>query len=322
MKPRKISFRYFIPNPDSIKKHNFIANQIKKELEIRLAHRVINLSEFPSYLKEYKEIVDVKHLYVNSFVKISDFSNIKNEYERQKFGNLLKDIKDNHAYVPITMSRAVQEYKKISNEDPKILNDVLDGFYSSRVGIRTLIDYYNYLFLENNDKHYLHCDIKDVIEKAAIDAVDASIMYYRDTAIIPKIRVNIGEGSIIKYRSSNLYFISFEILKNGIRAMVDGNRNGNIEVDILDASEYNIIIFRDFGPSVKHTYVDNLFDYSFTTVGDDDIHKKELLAGFGHGLPLSRLYARYFGGELLFIPYMNIKTEVVLYINKTPPRYT
>ena len=46
-------------------------------------------------------------------------------------------------------------------------------------------------------------------------------------------------------------------------------------------------------------------------------HKKKLLAGFGHGLPLSRLYARFFGGNLIFIPYYGIKSEVIFYLNKS-----
>lgn len=320
VQPSKISLAYFIKKPDTMVNPSIVSNQLKREIEIRMAHRVINLSNFPNYLREYKEIVDVKKLYAESFDKIDRFPKIKNIYDCDTFGNLIMEIKDRHRYIPMEISKAVQEYKKISNEPPEVLNEVLDQFYYSRVGIRTIIDYYNFLFSKDNSNNYLHCDIRHVIESAAEDASMASIHYYKDLELIPKINVLLDGDPIISYRPNNLYFIAFEILKNSIRAMVEANVRKNIEIDINQTEESIIFVFRDFGPSVNHKQVKSLFDYSFTSVLESEQHKKEILAGFGHGLPLSRLYARYFGGNLIFVPYEGIKSEVILYIPKNPTK--
>lgn len=320
VQPSKISLAYFIKKPDTMVNPSIVSNQLKREIEIRMAHRVINLSNFPNYLREYKEIVDVKKLYAESFDKIDRFPKIKNIYECDTFGNLIMEIKDRHRYIPMEISKAVQEYKKISNEPPEVLNEVLDQFYYSRVGIRTIIDYYNFLFSKDNSNNYLYCDIRHVIESAAEDASMASIHYYKDLELIPKINVKLDGDPIISYRPNNLYFIAFEILKNSIRAMVEANVRNNIEIDINQTEESIIFVFRDFGPSVNHKQVKSLFDYSFTSVLESEQHKKEILAGFGHGLPLSRLYARYFGGNLIFVPYEGIKSEVILYIPKNPTK--
>ena len=322
IKPEKISLAYFKIKPNNLTNNSNISNKLKKEIEIRMAQRVINLSTFPNHLREYKEIVDVKNLYVKSFAKIYNYPRIKNIEECYSFGDLLGNIKEEHKYIPIEISKAVQEYKKISEEPSETLNLVLDKFYSSRIGIRTIIDYYNFLFSKNPEKNYLKCNVNHVLQTAADDARFASIQYYRDHSRVPQIKINISDEINILYRPSNLYFMSFEIIKNGIRAMVEDRKYKNIEIDVINTDENIIIIFRDFASSVKHNEVNTLFDYSFTSVNDDDLYKREILAGFGHGLPLSRLYARFFGGDLIFVPYYGIKSEVILYLNKDVSKST
>jgi pyruvate dehydrogenase kinase 2/3/4 len=52
---------------------------------------------------------------------------------------------------------------------------------------------------------------------------------------------------------------------------------------------------------------------------DDDYDKSDFrapLAGFGYGLPLSRLYARYFGGDLKLISMDGHGTDAYLLLSK------
>jgi len=50
---------------------------------------------------------------------------------------------------------------------------------------------------------------------------------------------------------------------------------------------------------------------------EDDIQNAPaVLAGYGYGLPLCRLYARYFGGELQVISMEGYGTDAYLHLSK------
>jgi signal transduction histidine kinase len=50
--------------------------------------------------------------------------------------------------------------------------------------------------------------------------------------------------------------------------------------------------------------------------GTPDEKKKFEIAGFGVGLPLSRLYARYFGGDVLISQMYGHGTDVLINLNR------
>jgi len=63
------------------------------------------------------------------------------------------------------------------------------------------------------------------------------------------------------------------------------------------------------GGGIAHSDVSKLFTYFYTTAAPPTKETLESLnggaapmAGLGYGLPISRLYARYFGGDLKVIP--------------------
>ena len=40
------------------------------------------------------------------------------------------------------------------------------------------------------------------------------------------------------------------------------------------------------------------------------------LSGYGYGLPLSRVYARYFNGDLKLIPFEGVGVDTLVYLNR------
>jgi pyruvate dehydrogenase kinase 2/3/4 len=314
----KLSLAFFLKKPNNQIDNIKIAQEIKSQIKTRIAHRIINLSNFPICLREFSQIKYVKDLYFDSFNKIDKIDTFNNINDCKSFNLLLNDIKQNHNDIPVEISKAVQDYKNFPYFDHSLLNNKLNEFYHARIGIRLLIDYYNFIFTDIIDD-YLICNYDDIIDSAFSNAKSLCTHVYNNH--IPNPDINNEVDSKLLYIPSHLYFISFEILKNAIRSSVESNQEKPIEIEIKENKNQIIFVFRDFGKSISHSEIKKIFNYTYTTVEDKDTRKKKFIAGYGHGLPLSRLYSRFFGGDLMFVPFQGIKSEVILYLNKNANSY-
>ncbi|KAF9172477.1 hypothetical protein BGX21_006623 [Mortierella sp. AD011] len=110
-----------------------------------------------------------------------------------------------------------------------------------------------------------------------------------------------------------------------------------VEVTIAQGDHEVTIRIRDQGGGISREHFDSIFDYSFTTVknendsdaggdspyGVDSIFKGVSrlamqaglggpIAGLGFGLPLTRIYARYFGGDMQLVSLQGYGCDVFL----------
>lgn len=79
----------------------------------------------------------------------------------------------------------------------------------------------------------------------------------------------------------------------------------------------------DEGGGIPRSGVARIWTYMYSTgksplpdmetVGDE---QPTVLAGYGYGLPLSRLYARYFGGDLQVISMEGYGTDAYIHLNR------
>jgi pyruvate dehydrogenase kinase 2/3/4 len=125
--------------------------------------------------------------------------------------------------------------------------------------------------------------------------------------------------------------ICFELLKNSLRAVVERYGVDNedqfppVKVIVVEGSEDITIKLSDEGGGIPRSALPMIWTYLYTTMSDEGLETtiqesdfKAPMAGFGsvarsislwpsiahthsYGLPLSRLYARYFGGDLRLI---------------------
>ena len=97
---------------------------------------------------------------------------------------------------------------------------------------------------------------------------------------------------------------------------------------IADGSEDVVIKISDQGGGIRRSHLPRIWSYLFTTAvpafdsgfsqfsstGD---HNAQLpLAGLGYGLPISRGYARYFGGDLNIMSMEGYGTDAFLHLNR------
>ena len=72
----------------------------------------------------------------------------------------------------------------------------------------------------------------------------------------------------------------------------------------------------DQGGGIPRSQIDQLFKYMYSTAPQPS--KSDLntvpLAGYGYGLPISRLYARYFHGDIVLFSCEGYGTDAIIYL--------
>ncbi|CAB4063083.1 PDK2_3_4 [Lepeophtheirus salmonis] len=114
----------------------------------------------------------------------------------------------------------------------------------------------------------------------------------------------------------------FELLKNALRATIERHEdspNGIPDVDVLVVkSPCDVTIkISDQGGGIPYSITDKLFQYMYTTAPSPSSNNclgQTPIAGLGYGLPLSRLYARYFRGDVVLASQDGYGTDVTVYL--------
>jgi len=134
--------------------------------------------------------------------------------------------------------------------------------------------------------------------------------------------------STFTYIPSHLYYCLFELLKNSLRAVIEYHGAASemppIKVIIAngESNEDVVIKVSDEGGGIPRSHMPRIFSYLFTTAtpafdADHGDHGTDSpLAGLGYGLPISRTYARYFGGDLNIMSMEGYGTDAFLHLSR------
>ncbi|KAI6107620.1 mitochondrial branched-chain alpha-ketoacid dehydrogenase kinase-domain-containing protein [Pisolithus thermaeus] len=268
-----------------------------------------------------------------------------------RFTRVLEAIKRRHDPTVATIAQGVLEWQRTRDIKPGSGVGVagsgatngggevqawLDRFYMSRIGIRFLIGQHVALNSQQPHKDYVgiictQANVHDIVQEAIENARFVCEEHY---ALLrgPPVQLICPRNLTFAYIPGHLSHIVFELLKNSLRAVVerfgaDAEDKGvgypPIKVIVVEGSEDITIKISDEGGGIPRRAVPLVWTYMYTTMGgqsiDQDYHAGDFqapMAGFGYGLPLSRLYARYFGGDLRLISMDGFGTDVYIHLNK------
>ncbi|KAI8984283.1 mitochondrial branched-chain alpha-ketoacid dehydrogenase kinase-domain-containing protein [Mycotypha africana] len=251
-----------------------------------------------------------------------------------KFVRTIEAIKRRHDPVVTTIAQGILEYKEHLNS-PLIDTEVqafLDRFYMSRIGIRMLIGQHVALYRGPRQKDYVgvictKTNIHDVAQDAIANAKFICEEHY-GLFKAPEVNVFCPGEIEFMYVPSHLSHMLFELLKNSMRAVVE-NYGTDYEDDyppikliIAQGKEDITIKISDEGGGIPRSNIPLVWTYMYTTATaqlESEFSQSDFkapMAGFGYGLPISRLYARYFGGDLKLISMEGYGTDVYLHLNR------
>lgn len=336
----------FSPSPLSIKQFLDFGREnacektsymfLRKELPVRLANTMREVTLLPDNLLSQPSVKLVQKWYMQSFVELLDYENRKPEEPQtlNDFLELLIEIRNRHNDVVPTMAQGVVEYREKFGFDPSISSNIqyfLDRFYTNRISFRMLINQHTLLFgNDTNPAHPKHigsidptCSVADVVSDAYDTAKMLCEKYY---LAAPELKIEeFNMKSPRKpiqavYVPSHLFHMLFELFKNSMRATVELHENSldglpPVKARVTLGKEDLSVKISDRGGGVPLRKIDRLFNYMYSTAPTPSMEPGAVpLAGFGYGLPISRLYARYFQGDLKLYSMEGVGTDAVIYL--------
>ncbi|CAI8612038.1 unnamed protein product [Vicia faba] len=307
---------------------------LQKELAIRIARRAIELESLPYGLSQRPAVLKVRDWYVDSFRDIRSCPEIKNMKDEKEFTDVIKAIKVRHNNVVPTMALGVQQLKKESKMDSEDLMEIhqfLDRFYLSRIGIRMLIGQHVELHNPNPPPHvvgYIHTKMSPVAV-ARHASEDARSICLREYGSAPDINIYGDPEFTFPYVPAHLHLMVFELVKNSLRAVQERYMDSDkasppIRIIVADGLEDVTIKLSDEGGGIPRSGLPKIFTYLYSTARNPLDEHADLgvadsvttMAGYGYGIPISRLYARYFGGDLQIISMEGYGTDAYLHLSR------
>ncbi|KAK3168668.1 hypothetical protein OEA41_005116 [Lepraria neglecta] len=259
-----------------------------------------------------------------------------NDYNK-RFAKTLEGIKRRHDGVVTTVAQGINEYKRKRQRmqiDTNI-QSFLDRFYMSRIGIRMLIGQHIALTDQKSSMEPNYVGIictKTNVRELAQEAIENARFVCEDHYGMfdaPKVQLVCKPDLHFMYVPGHLSHMLFETLKNSLRAVVETHGPEKEEfpvtkIIIAEGKEDITIKISDEGGGIPRSTIPLVWTYMYTTVDstpdlDPNFNKSDFkapMAGFGYGLPISRLYARYFGGDLKLISMEGYGTDVYLHLNR------
>ncbi|XP_070332118.1 pyruvate dehydrogenase (acetyl-transferring) kinase isozyme 1, mitochondrial isoform X2 [Odocoileus virginianus] len=310
--PSPLSMKQFLDfgSVNACEKTSFMF--LRQELPVRLANIMKEISLLPDNLLRTPSVQLVQSWYIQSLQELLEFKDKSAEDTKTiyDFTDTVIRIRNRHNDVIPTMAEGVVEYKESFGVDPVTSQNVqyfLDRFYMSRISIRMLLNQHSLLFGgkgKGSLSHRKHvgsinpnCNVVEVIKAKSP-----------------------GQPIQVVYVPSHLYHMVFELFKNAMRATMEHHADKgvypSIQVHVTLGKEDLTVKMSDRGGGVPLRKIDRLFNYMYSTAPRPRMETSRAvpLAGFGYGLPISRLYAQYFQGDLKLYSLEGYGTDAVIYI--------
>ncbi|KAL5274853.1 PDK2 family protein [Megaselia abdita] len=334
--PSPLSIKQFIDfGQNACEKKSFIF--LRKELPVRLANIMKEIALLPTNLLGTNSVNQVNDWYLKSFEEVLKFEKMEPTHENLVgFCNQLVQIRNRHSDVVQTMSQGVLELKEsqegyVDQSLETSIQYFLDRLYMSRISIRMLINQHTILFGGREESKGRQigcldpaCDISSVVKDAYENARFLCDQYYLASPELVINQCNNLDNTLpirTVYVPSHLYHMLFELFKNSMRAVMELHDETTenlppIHVLIVCGKEDICVKISDQGGGIPRSQIDQLFKYMYSTApqpSKSDLHTVPL-AGYGYGLPISRLYARYFHGDIVLLSAEGYGTDAVIYL--------
>jgi signal transduction histidine kinase len=312
------------------------ARYVQTELGIRLARELQNFNELPYLVVCSPQVTQVFNLYLLAFKKITAIPEVDTAKGEVEFSKTLQGLVDSCIGIVDLLAEGIRDAMH-HNESPVELVNIqsfMDRFVINRIARRMLAEQHLVLRANSNNPDYVgvisdECEIAKCISIAASSVTEDAISTYGN---YPKIHIIGDVTATVPFVVKHLEYILHELLNNSVTAVIEAHPGASdyppIEVLIAPGTKFTTIRISDRGGGIPKENLEKIFKYGWTTksksAGNVVVDPMGMRAdhkiiepGLGFGLPLARLYAKHFGGDLWIESLDGYGTDVFLSLDKT-----
>lgn len=228
-KPTAVSlqdlYRYNLHNEPAQRIRN--AQFLHKELPIRLAQRIEELSSLPFGLASKSGVLEVKEAFTRGFENLLNMNPPQTLADDDKFTTVLKSILQDNTSVIQCMALGVLEVRSdmgsaLTPIRSAALDTYLNRFFMARIGLRFLLEHH--ISSKNNSAGFSgiiqsNCNPMLVARNAADDSMDLCQTHF---GVSPQVNIQSpNPNETFTYVPAHLHYILSELLKNALRATVN-----------------------------------------------------------------------------------------------------
>jgi len=303
----------------------------------------VELRSLPHGLSEKKPIRELESMYTSYVKKLinTERPRLASREDDLRFTNTLRSIFLEHSSVIQQMALGVIELRDEIQAHPTAtwgadiqqdIDAMLNRFYTARIGLRMLVEHH--ISSQENRPGFSgvlqsECSPFDIASTAA---EDARFLCDRHLGEAPEITIHGALDATLTYVPSHIHYCLTELLKNSVRATVEHHRSQGgqgemppVRIVIASGNEDITMKISDEGGGIPRSEMQMVWTYLHSTaqkpaaleVGSVATRDtSSALAGYGVGMPLSRLYAEYFGGSMDVKSMESFGTDAYLHLNR------
>ncbi|CAE7350636.1 Bckdk [Symbiodinium sp. CCMP2456] len=309
---------------------------LRGQLPIRFARRLDEFLQLPYVVVHNNNFKQVLDIYVDTFESVSDFPSILTEKDEAEFARLVQAQLQRHQAV----ARLVAEgYREVRMAYPHFrLDTFLDRLFITRISVRILME--NYIRMRTPQEGFIGVVQRDMSPHRIIQELSQEILRLTEAiyGVAPEIEFRGNMSCTLDYIPRHVQFMCQELLKNAVRATTERHKPRDrqnfgfasepvmpkVVVELQKGDVHVIIKISDQGGGVPKKVQDEAWQYGWTTADNDHEDEEDPysgctwrkeLAGYGFGLPLTRLHAQYFGGDVFMQALPGHGTDMYLLLN-------
>jgi len=323
-----------------------VARLLHRELPSRFAVRVAHIESLEGWT-EHAELVRLREIFAESFSQLRlaapQLEGNPQAEDLAPYTEVIASLRARHRPVTALLGEALRNMRREeAPEGEASIQAWTDTFFNSRISTEMLTKHYVAIIQSPPGQASrkvgvvdTKCNPGQICQEAALEVMKSLAAESSHGDGAPQFQINVfakhcthsGTDIEIPYIPQYLFYIVQELLRNSARASLEACRAAGLQepepiiVTVCADQKQVAIRISDKGGGVPFGNGDKIWSYQFSTSKwpyEAYLDGESPLSGWGMGLPLGRLYARYLGGSLELMHMPGIGVDTYLFLSRIP----